>query len=256
MTDRRHRDSRVGAAGFVHDPAAARAANHRGPGRLRWPVAAAFLAAVLAVVVPRSAPATDFITRPYDYLILALSWSPSYCELAAEDADPEQCGQRGPEDAFIVHGLWPQSSRGELAYCGPAGKLDPKLVDSMLDLTPSRDLIAHEWAKHGTCSGLPPDLYFRLVRQAYEVVRVPPDLQELYTAATVSPPAIERMFTLVNPGLGNDEISISCRMKRLTEVRFCLDSDLGFVSCPEQERRACRQDWVRMPPVTPSLWGD
>lgn len=222
-----------------------------------WPAIWAVLALALSIAgLARHAAATDFASHPYDFLILALSWSPSYCELEGEDADKEQCEKRGADDAFIVHGLWPQRLRGELAYCAPPGKLDQKLVESMLDIMPSKALVAHEWAKHGTCSGLPPELYFRLTRQAFEAIRVPPDLQELYTDATVSPPAIERMFRLVNPGLHDDAVSVTCERKRLTEVRLCLDPELGFRACPEIDRRACRQEWLRMPAAKPPLWGD
>ena len=45
----------------------------------------------------------------FDFYVLALSWSPSYCETSRERrpdgrADPVQCGPR--PFSFVVHGLW------------------------------------------------------------------------------------------------------------------------------------------------------
>lgn len=43
----------------------------------------------------------------FDFYVLALSWSPSYCESEGEDANQQQCNAQRPY-AFVVHGLWPQ----------------------------------------------------------------------------------------------------------------------------------------------------
>src|SRR5215470_7016408 len=42
----------------------------------------------------------------FDYYVLALSWSPSFCEIATGNARRQQCGVR--PFSFVVHGLWPQ----------------------------------------------------------------------------------------------------------------------------------------------------
>ena len=46
----------------------------------------------------------------FDFYVLALSWSPSFCEAAKErapDRTPQaQCSSRPYH--FVVHGLWPQ----------------------------------------------------------------------------------------------------------------------------------------------------
>ena len=51
----------------------------------------------------------------FDFYVLALSWSPSFCEAAAERGNSGrsqqiQCG--GRPFSFVVHGLWPQYERG------------------------------------------------------------------------------------------------------------------------------------------------
>ena len=47
----------------------------------------------------------------FDFYVLALSWSPSYCEAEGAEANQQQCKAARPY-AFIVHGLWPQFERG------------------------------------------------------------------------------------------------------------------------------------------------
>src|SRR5215471_18018763 len=56
----------------------------------------------------------------FDYYVLSLSWSPSYCEEAEERGNTGrsqqiQCG--GRPFSFVVHGLWPQYERGYPEYC-------------------------------------------------------------------------------------------------------------------------------------------
>ena len=51
----------------------------------------------------------------FDFYVLSLSWSPSFCEAAAERGNTgrsqqAQCGER--PFSFVVHGLWPQYERG------------------------------------------------------------------------------------------------------------------------------------------------
>ena len=51
----------------------------------------------------------------FDYYVLALSWSPSFCETATGNARRQQCGAR--PFSFVVHGLWPQYERGFPESC-------------------------------------------------------------------------------------------------------------------------------------------
>src|SRR5262249_47194304 len=51
----------------------------------------------------------------FDFYVLSLSWSPSFCASAAERsrsgaAINAQCGAR--PYSFVVHGLWPQYEKG------------------------------------------------------------------------------------------------------------------------------------------------
>ena len=55
----------------------------------------------------------------FDYYVLSLSWSPSFCEEADERGNSgrsqAQCG--GRPFSFVVHGLWPQYEHGFPEYC-------------------------------------------------------------------------------------------------------------------------------------------
>jgi ribonuclease T2 len=184
----------------------------------------------------------------FDFYLLALSWSPSYCEQAGERAPQQQCGAR--PFSFVVHGLWPQYEKGFPEFCQqPAPRIDRAIVSSMLDLMPAPRLIFNEWDKHGVCTGLTARGYFETVRRARAMVKIPPEYLEPKTAVTVSPDEVEEAFVKANPGLSRAGIAVTCGGTRLSEVRICLSRDLQFRECADVDRRACRRDRLNMPPV-------
>ncbi|MBV6657046.1 MAG: hypothetical protein KI785_04680 [Devosiaceae bacterium] len=64
----------------------------------------------------RAASASSNDTRPFDFYVLALSWSPAFCASPdGRDAD-RQCGP-GADFGFITHGLWPQFEDGWPSFC-------------------------------------------------------------------------------------------------------------------------------------------
>ncbi len=113
----------------------------------------------------------------FDYYVLALSWSPTYCSERKSAGYDQQCDTGGGRPyAFVLHGLWPQYNRGWPQDCRSAdnGWVPGPVANRMLDIMPSKKLIFHEYRKHGTCSGLGVDAYFGLARQLYEKVQIPP----------------------------------------------------------------------------------
>jgi ribonuclease T2 len=188
----------------------------------------------------------------FDFYVLSLSWSPSYCAAAHErDAarvPSVQCGAR--PFAFVVHGLWPQYEHGFPEYCqAPAPRLYRGIVDSMLDVMPAPRLIYNEWDRHGTCSGLSPRAYFDLVRKARAAVKIPAQYVDLQAPLNVTPPTVEEAFVKANTGLSSEGMAIECDHRRLTEVRICLSKELRFRACPQIARRSCKRDQLVMPPV-------
>ncbi|MCT8974835.1 ribonuclease T2 [Microbaculum marinisediminis] len=189
------------------------------------------------------------VAGDFDYYVLSLSWSPSYCEAEAERADRFQCAGGRPY-SFVVHGLWPQYERGWPEFC-PAATSRPseQIVRSMLDIMPSPGLVRYQWQKHGTCAGLSVEGYFDLVRKARDRVVIPPAFRTVNRYVTVEPGAVENAFRRANPGLAADAIAVDCDRSRLREVRICMDKALNFRGCREVDRRACRLNKVVLPPV-------
>lgn len=184
----------------------------------------------------------------FDYYVLSLSWSPSFCENATGSARGRQCGPR--PYAFVVHGLWPQYERGFPESCQvPPPRLDRRIMSSMLDIMPAPGLVYHEWDQHGTCSGLKPRQYFDLVRSARARVAIPPDYADLATPLRVTADDVVKAFVGANKDLSPADIAIECGRGRLREVRICLSRDLKFRPCSGGARRSCRTGTLLMPPV-------
>jgi ribonuclease T2 len=213
---------------------------------------AAFAVFMLAVALG-SAPAQQRQHQPgqFDFYVLALSWSPTFCLQTAERGreSREQCNSGRPF-SFIVHGLWPQYERGFPRDCQvPAPRLNRNIMSSMLDLMPAPRLVYHEWDKHGTCTGLAAQAYFDLVRKARAAVKIPEAYVAPKGALTVTPDEVEDAFVKANPGLSRAGIAVSCGGTRLGEVRICMSKDLRFRDCADVDRRACRRDKLLMPPI-------
>src|SRR5947207_13235057 len=155
-------------------------------------VAAAVIALSLAAGVVAAQDRRENQPGQFDFYVLSLSWSPSYCEAAGERGTPsqQQCGER--PYSFVVHGLWPQYERGFPEFCQqPAPRLDRNIVSSMLDLMPAPNLIFNEWDRHGTCSGLSANAYFETVRKARALVKIPEAYIAPSTTLTVTPDEVE-----------------------------------------------------------------
>jgi len=211
-----------------------------------WTMLVAILAGVLASSAAAQV-ARQSEPGKFDYYLLSLSWSPSFCETARGGAAAQQCGRR--PYSFVVHGLWPQFERGFPEACQvPPPRLDRRIVDGMLDLMPAPPLVYHEWDAHGTCSGLDARAYFDSVRKARAAVTIPPDFVEPQMPLTVTPQEVVDKFVKANDGLTAAGVQIDCDRTRLREVRICLTRDLKFRDCGAS-RPACRSAQVVMPPV-------
>jgi ribonuclease T2 len=201
--------------------------------------------------IATTAPNTGQVPRGkgFDFYVLSLSWSPSYCEAEGGNANRQQCASGRPY-AFVVHGLWPQFERGFPEDCGTEEPdVDNATLRTLYDLMPSAGLIRHEWRKHGTCSGLSQADYFRVLRQAREKVVVPERFRRLDDYQTIAPGEAEKAFLTANPGLAGDGVAVTCDKRYLRDVRICMTTDLSFRACPEIDSRACRAAKVVMPPM-------
>jgi ribonuclease T2 len=151
--------------------------------------------------------------------------------------------------AFVVHGLWPQFENGFPSFCPINDRRPPdrQLVNSVLDIMPSRALVRHQWRKHGTCTRMSASRYFATTRLAFEKIVIP----ARYTAPSVdrriAPDRLEADFIAVNAGLGGGAIAVTCDRRRLREVRVCLTKDLAYRPCRQVDSRGCRSHSVVLP---------
>lgn len=182
----------------------------------------------------------------FDFYVLALSWSPGFCDTAGDRRGSRQCDS-GRKLGFVTHGLWPQNERGYPSNCGSDRNLPARLLDEAGDLYPDPGLARHEWRLHGTCSGLAPADYLKAVAAARAKVAIPEPLLHLDGDGRTTAQNIERAFVAANPGLRPDAMAVTCRQSSLQEVRVCLNKDLsGFHRCPEIDRAACRFGPIRV----------
>ena len=107
--------------------------------------------------------------------VLAASWPSAFCE---EQPNARECRAGRSFSRFALHGLWPQTADGS-AYCDlssgaadrmegtrwrdlPATPVDDRTASELARVMPGvqSGLDRHQWAKHGTCSGMAADDYF------------------------------------------------------------------------------------------------
>jgi ribonuclease T2 len=182
----------------------------------------------------------------FDYWLMSLSWSPSYC--VSHPQDQHQCGRKGY--GFVLHGLWPQWRRGYgPQYCGADASPDDGTVQRALSFMPSRRLITHEWEAHGSCSGMAPEAYFAEADRAFASVKIPAALASPRAPQALDARGIARAFADANPGLGTNMLSVVCRDGgTLSEVRVCLNRDtLAPQACTGRVRNTCRSGNLRIP---------
>src|SRR5260370_1128923 len=184
----------------------------------------------------------------FDFYVLALSWSPSFCEAAGDRAQGQpECGAR--PYSFGVRGLWPQYEKGFPEYCQvPAPRLDRNIISSMLDVMPAPRLIFREWDRHGTCSGLPARAYFETVRKARAVVKIPAEYIDLKAPLTVTPAEVEQAFVNANPGLSAGRTGVGGDGGRRREIGIGRRRELASGGGGGGEGGPGRREKIVMPP--------
>lgn len=179
----------------------------------------------------------------FDFYLLALSWTPAWC---AGDGDARRDPRCAPGSGlgWGVHGLWPQNADGSWPeYCTSARR-DPSRAETAAQaaMFGTAGAAWHQWNKHGRCSGLSADEYYRLTRAALEGVAFPAVFGGVNRPLRVDPAVIEAAFAEANPGLTPARMVTTCPNGRLVEIRLCLTrEDLQPMDCPTAlTRRECR----------------
>lgn len=184
---------------------------------------------------PRATASTN-APGHFDYYLLALSWSPSYC--VVHPGDRNQCQNHG--FGFVLHGLWPQFNAGGYPQsCETNVGVDAAAQIVGRTLYPSPQLMAHEWASHGTCSGMGPLDYFRTADRATAVLHIPPLFAAPRTDQHLTPGQILAAFAAANPALPPHAMTVDCSGAELSEVRLCLTQSLLPRPCGRGVRDSC-----------------
>jgi len=121
----------------------------------------------------------------------------------------------------------------------------------MLQLIPTRALIQHEWAKHGTCSGLSAQDYFGKVEQAFRKVQVPSQFTALSSQKDFSIKDVEESFASTNHA-PEQAFRVSCNAGDLANLEVCLSKELEYQSCMGSVHD-CTAGQVRLRPPKLSL---
>lgn len=185
----------------------------------------------------------------FDYYVLALSWSPSWCEIEGDAKKSDQCHPRH-DHGWILHGLWPQFHQGWPSYCRtPHGPPSKGMTADMADIMGTSGLAWYQWKKHGTCSGLDARGYYALSRRAYEAVNRPEIFRKLDKTVKLPASVVEEVFLKANPDWEPDMLTITCRDGFVQEARLCLSRDLTPVPCGRDVIKDCTRKDAVFPPI-------
>ena len=193
------------------------------------------------------APVGDF-----DFYLLALSWTPGFCDVEGDRKGKPECFTRG-RAGFQVHGLWPQFENGDYpTFCDRSRNFVPGASLAIArEIYRDKGLAIGEWRKHGECSGLEPSLYYQAEIALFRKIRIPRTLVAPAQPLRATPGEIAQAFASANPGMIEpDMVSIACRSGELEEVRFCTKKDLsGFRSCGGTAPDGCGSGEITIAPA-------
>ncbi len=196
------------------------------------------------------ASAQPVATAPFDYYVMALSWSPGFCDIGGERKSPRQC-TLGAGYGFVVHGLWPNNRFGpDPEDCDSGADVSTADLAAANGLYPTDGLAAYEYRKHGTCTGLDPADYFASVREARDGLAIPQQFQGVRAWTRMNPEAIRQAFIAANANMRPDNVAVTCARGQLAEVRVCISKTLkAFATCPQVARNSCRRDSILVAPL-------
>jgi ribonuclease T2 len=184
--------------------------------------------------------------------LLSMSWSPQHCADVRNPKDVRdrfQCSGENGRFGWVLHGLWPETDTpGYPQWCRPAKIVPQPVLKKHLCMTPSAQLLQHEWAKHGTCMSPHPAAYFRSAELLFRAVRFP-DMKRL-AAKPQTAGSVRRAFAAVNKGVSEPMIAVSIdRQGWLNEVRLCLGPRMRPQRCKPFQAGARDQRTVRVRPM-------
>lgn len=176
----------------------------------------------------RAPPAGEVLRTKPDHHMLTMTWSPEWCR-TRRDAPADQLQCRDNQFGFVLHGLWPSRADGaHPRYCAPAPPLDVATVRRRLCITPSVELLQHEWAAHGTCGWTSAPAYFEQAAALWGTIRKPDLTKPAMTAGQ-----LRDAFVAANPSIPRQAVNVRVASgNRLLEVGVCYDLRFRPAACP------------------------
>lgn len=176
----------------------------------------------------------------FDYYVMSLSWTPTWCNLTGDARHSPQC-KSGRGFGFTLHGLWPQYADGGYpSFCRTTARNPSQIMsDGMADIMGTSGLAWYQWKKHGRCAGIPAADYYALARKAYASMNRPTVFRKLKRDIKLPASVVEEAFIEANPTLLQNQITITCQSHKIQEVRICLSKDLKLMKCGYDVARDC-----------------
>ena len=168
---------------------------------------------------------------PVDYYMLALSWSPEFCDLQKQKNSGNvpkhlqyQCNDKA-QFGWVIHGLWPQNAQAKSPadhprFCkGDLAKLPETLIKQYLPESPGASLLQGQWEKHGACAFNDAESYFAKQRELFRSLNLP--------AQDLSRKELFQWMKKYNPQLKNAYLGAS-----KNELYICYDKQWSVMDCP------------------------
>lgn len=169
-----------------------------------------------------------------DYLMLALSYSPKFCNGNAkrQKTHPHQC--KNNDFGLIVHGLWPQSLvatdyKQHPRNCVNTPAINTNTLKQYLCLIPGVKLIQSEWEKHGSCHYKNAVDYLTKTKQLFKQLILPKWSKNNPPPKT--PKQVNKILKHFNPKLLTKDIIVKFKGRDLNEIRICYDLEYQYTSC-------------------------
>ena len=181
-------------------------------------------------VIMRDDPIGQNAKAPVDYYMLALSWSPGFCDIQREKygnqlpfSSQYQCGSNRTL-GWVVHGLWPQNANAlsvtdHPRFCkGDLPPLPKDLLARYLAISPGEQLLQGEWEKHGSCAFDSAQQYFAKEQELFSSLKLPNQ--------NLSRNELFRWMKQHNPQLKNAYLGAS-----RNELFICYDKKWQVMNC-------------------------
>lgn len=204
-----------------------------------------FAASSLALVTACGAfiaQAEEAVERPH-YYTLSISLAPALCKLHPENRELRIC-QEGY--SIIVQGFWPERGDGRrVQNCSRDNPdLSPVQERVLEKLMPDDPMRAKEWQRHGSCTGMSAQEYFRALMARANRLRLPSQINLEGKDKVMYRNQLVAEIMRLNTGLPEKGIYLRCTGQEdgnqlLTELRICYKPNGQFTECATSFKPNC-----------------